>query len=125
MRADAPAEEWLPEGDAASGNGTGEGEIVEGAVLQEMNVASTIVDGESSVETDRQSDAAPAPKRPTRSRRGRVKADAEAQPAGAAADPKPEPRASRKSSEGGTSPRARKTSAAKPRPSRAKVRKET
>jgi hypothetical protein len=111
---ESPAIEWT-----ASVTST-ETEVVEGAVVQEMNAAPPVLDGEATVEG---SDAGLEPSTPAKGRsrggRGRGKA------AGAAkggSEPRAESR--RKSSTEGAAPKARKTPA-KPRTPRTRSRKET
>jgi uncharacterized LabA/DUF88 family protein len=110
---ESPAVEWTASVTSI------EAEVVEGAVVQEMNAAPPVLDGEATVE---ESDAALEPSTPGRRRsrggRGRGKSAGAAK---AASEPRAEGR--RKSGEG-AAPKARKTPA-KPRAARTRSRKET
>ena len=96
-----------------------ETEVVEGAVVQEMNAEQPVLDGEATIE---ESDAAPQPPAPAKGRsrggRGRGKSAGAAK---SASEPRSEGR--RKTGEG-AAPKARKTPA-KPRAPRTRSRKET
>ncbi len=118
----APVEDASDESPAAQWSASVtsvETEVVEGAVVQEMNAEQPVLDGEATIEESDGGTQAPAPaKGRSRGGRGRGKSAGAAK---SASEPRSEGR--RKSGEG-AAPKTRKTPA-KPRAPRTRTRKET
>jgi uncharacterized LabA/DUF88 family protein len=107
--AEAFAQEWTP------AEATGEAEVVEGDVVQEMSAPTPVLDGEAAPSVE--AGAQPGRKGRSRGQRGRGKRPAEGRPAADStleAEPRTRPAS-----------KPRKTAAAKPRAPRARARKET
>jgi uncharacterized LabA/DUF88 family protein len=122
----AQEQDWTP-ADVSS-----DADVVEGDVVQEMSAPAPVLEGEAALPVDAEAQA--GPKRRSRGGRGRGKRHAESGPAAESkseAEPRTRPERTqraeghpRKAAEGGA-PKARKSSAAKPRAPRPRARKET
>jgi uncharacterized LabA/DUF88 family protein len=108
---ESPVEEWSATAVSV------ETEVVEGDVVQEMNAAQPVIDGEATIEPEADAPASAPAK--SRGRGSRAKATG----ARAAAEPKAESR--RKSADGAAAKPRKAVAAAKPRAPRARARKET